>query len=134
MGIKVSDVMTRTVVFAPKEATVRDISSLMRDRGISSVVISDEGQTAGIVTEHDIVSKVVSTGIDPLKTLAADVMSHPVMTVDFESDLEEAARIMRDRRIKRLVAVGEGRVQGIITSFDILVAEPIIRLIAERGI
>lgn len=130
--IRVADVMTRRLVAAPLDANVRDIACRMREARVSSVVILDADRIAGIVTEHDLSEKVIAAGLDPAETKAGDVMSAPVETISTEADIDEAARAMRDRRIKKLVATKDGRVAGIVSSFDIVVAEPIIRIMAER--
>jgi len=130
--IKVADVMTRRLVIADLNASVHDLACKMRKNRVSSVVILDSDRIAGIVTEHDLAEKVLAASLDPAKTRAGDVMSAPVETISTEADIDEAARIMRDRRIKKLVAIKDDSVAGIITSFDIVVAEPIIRLLAEK--
>jgi len=133
MPIKVCDVMTRSIVYGRADSTARELAELIRDRFISSVVIMDGGRVVGIVTQRDLISKAMAVGLDPGKVKASDLMSKPVATIDSEAELEEAARIMRDKRIKKLVAVRDGRVEGIVTSFDVVVAEPVIRLLVEKG-
>jgi CBS domain-containing protein len=133
MSVKVCDVMTRAIIYGSVESTVTELAALMREGAISSVVIRDETRIVGIVTQLDIVSKVIAVGADPRQVKASEIMSAPVATIDSDADIEEAARIMRDRRIKKLVAVKDGRVEGIVTSFDLVVAEPVIRLLVEKG-
>jgi CBS domain-containing protein len=106
----------------------------MRDENISSVIIAENQDILGIVTQHDLVTKVIAAQKAAENITAEELMSKPVITVGSEADIEEAARLMRDRRIKKLLAVREGRIEGIITSFDLLVAEPVLRLLLERGL
>jgi CBS domain-containing protein len=134
MSVKVSDVMTRKIVCSSPDATAAQVAGLMRDNRISSIVIMSGTVITGIVTERDLVLKVISAGKDASLVLASELMSCPVLTVDSEAELEEAARVMRDNRVKKLIAMGEGGANGIISSFDIVVAEPVIRLLIERGI
>lgn len=134
MAIKVSDAMTRRIVFSDPASSAQDVANLMSSSGISSVIVSRGGVIAGIVTEKDIVIKVVSRLRDPKDVKAEELMSKPVATIDSEADLEDAARIMRDRRIKKLIAVKDGKAEGIITSYDIMAAEPVLRLLLEKGL
>ena len=134
MGIRVEDAMTRSIITCEKDLTARDISQKMGMHSISSVIVLDKGGIIGIVTEHDIVSKVIASGEDPTAVRAQDIMSKPVVTVDSGAQIEEAARLMRDRRIKKLVAVANGGAVGIISSYDLVVAEPVVRLYAEKEV
>ena len=134
MGIKVEDAMTRSLITCEKDMTVRDISKKMGEYSISSVIVENRGGIIGIVTEHDIVSKVIASGGDPVAVRAQDIMSKPVVTVDSGAEIEEAARLMRDRRIKKLVVVANGGAVGIISSYDLVVAEPVVRLYAEKEV
>jgi CBS domain-containing protein len=131
--LRVLDAMTRKIVFCSPDSPVRNISKLMWERNISSVVVLRENSTCGIITQHDLVGKVIAAGLDPDKTTVEKIMSQPVITVDSDAELTDAARIMRDKRIKKLVAVKNGVAVGIVTSFDIIVAAPAMRLILERA-
>ena len=128
MDVRVSDVMTRRVVFAEAELTARELALRMRENSISSIVVLDGSSIRGIVTQDDLVTKVTAEGLDPREVNASDIMSTPVITVDSEANLEEAARIMRDKRIKKLFAVSRGKAVGILTSFDLVSAEPVLKL------
>jgi CBS domain-containing protein len=134
MALKVSDVMTYNIVFCHPDATVREIAKLMTEKRISSVIVSSESQIIGIVTERDLTWKVISAEKDSKTTKASEIMSAPVLTIDSEAEIEEAARLMRDHRIKKLVTVKNGKAYGIITSFDMIVAEPVIELFAEKSL
>jgi len=134
MAIKVSDAMTRRIIFADPGATARELAAKITECGISSVVILDGGKIAGIVTEHDLSKNVVAADKSPSRVKASEIMSKPVITIDADAEIEEAARLMRDNKIKKLLAVKDGTVQGIISSFDIVAAEPVIRLLLEKGI
>lgn len=132
MALKITDAMTRRIVYCTPTSTVRDIAALMREKNISCVIVLENNTTCGIVTQHDLVSRVMAAGLDPKRTVASEVMSKPVVTVSSSADLTDAARIMRDKRIKKLIAVKDGVAEGIITSFDIIVAAPAMRFLLER--
>ncbi len=133
MAIRVEDVMTRDVITCSPDASVQEIACIIRDRNISSVVVSDGAELKGIVTQHDLVGRVIAEGLD-YSVKASEVMSRDVETISPEAEIEEAARLMRDKRIKKLVVVRKGEVMGIVTSFDLIVAEPVIRLLVDGKI
>jgi CBS domain-containing protein len=134
MKIRVSDVMTRSIILVHAHATAKEMATLIRDNNISSLIVLQDNRMLGIVTEHDLAGKVMAAGLDPAQTNATGIMSAPVVTIDSEAEIEEAARLMRDHRIKKLVAVKNGKAEGIITSFDMIVAEPVIELFAEKSL
>lgn len=117
---KVADVMMKSVMVVQPNTSARDCASAMAKRGVSSAVITQGGSAVGIVTERDLVSKVMADGIDPEKVLAKDVMSTPLITVSPDAPLADAAQLMAEYRIRRLVVVDEtGAMVGIITTGDI---------------
>jgi len=132
--MKVEDVMTRNIISCSTHHTAYEVAKLMKDNRISSIVVCGGGNHLGIITEHDIIERVVSVGLNPKNISAGQIMSHPLATIDCRAEIEEAARIMRDRKIKKLIVVESARIVGIVTSFDMIVAEPVIRLLAQRGI
>jgi CBS domain-containing protein len=119
--LRVRDAMTDKPVTLPETATVKDAVSIMASKDIGSVlVVNDKGELVGIFTERDLVKRVIAKGLDPSTTLLKDVMTRNPITVNTESPLEEAARIMERRRIRHLpVTDEEGRLVGIISMRDV---------------
>jgi CBS domain-containing protein len=128
MEVTVGDILTRKIVYVSPGDTALMASQIMGERDISCVLVLDGKNIRGIVSEADIVSKVVAPGNDPSKTLCQSVMSRPIIKIGYENTLEEASRLMRDNRIKHLVAVKGPRAMGVISSYDIVVAEPVARI------
>jgi len=119
--VKVGDVMVREVKTLPIDANVVTAAKFMREYDIGSILITKEGRLKGILTETDIVRKVVAQGIDPSRVEVGDVMSTPLITIGPDASLKEAAEMMRDRHIKKLPVVNEHRrLLGIITQSDIV--------------
>ena len=83
------------------------------------IVKLDNGRS-GIITEWDIMSKVVALDLDPNKVLLSDIMSVNVINVDPRTPTEKVAEIMNDRNIRRLPVVENGKIVGVVTSKDIL--------------
>lgn len=116
----IADVMEKKVLTAELNASAKDCAKSMAKRGVSSAVIVESGSAVGIVTERDLVSKVMADGLDPSKVLVRDIMSTPLITVGTSATVGQAAELMASYRIRRLVVIdGNGKLVGIITAGDI---------------
>ena len=117
---KVSEVMSKAVMTVDLNTNVMDCAKAMAKKGVSCAVISQAGTATGIVTERDMVSKVLADAVDPRKVLVRDIMSTPLISVPSEADLAEAASLMAQYRIRRLVVIdAKGAMVGIVTTGDI---------------
>ena len=104
-------------------ASALDAAMQMNDRRIGSLVVIRGTTVAGIVTERDILRKVVAERRDPGTTRVKEIMSTPVAVCHRETPLEELRMIMTQKRIRRLPVVENGELQGIITIGDVLAHE-----------
>lgn len=120
----VDSVMRRAVVTLAPTASAREAAALMTARRIGSVIVSDGARPLGIVTERDLVGRVLAAGRDPAATLLRDIMSAPLATIEPSAPVDEAAEKMRTLRVKRLVVVLDGQVRGVVTTTDIAYARP----------
>jgi len=119
--IPVKEVMTREVCTAEKDETLLDASRKMLEFGVGSVIVVENGRPIGIVTERDIIEKVVSRNKIPSKVKLKDIMSTPLITIKPTTSLRSAADIMRKKGIRRLPVIDDnGNLVGIITDSDIL--------------
>lgn len=116
----VKDAMQKSAMAVELNTNARDCAKAMAKRGVSCAVITENGNAIGIVTERDLVSKVMSEGLDAKKVLVRDIMSTPLITAAPDTLLVSAAEVMARYRIRRLVVVDEtGALAGIITTGDI---------------
>jgi CBS domain-containing protein len=118
--VRISEVMTESVVTADCSASLREVGELMRDRNVGSVVICEHGYPSGLITDRDLALIGVADGVDR----AAQVREHatrPLVTAEAQMDLEEAAALMVQHRIRRLPVMDEGELIGIVTLDDIAV-------------
>lgn len=120
----VRDVMTRGVKTIRPDDTVLEAVLKMNKFHIGSLVVTNNGRPIGIITERDILAKVVEPCMDPASVRVKDVMSKPVITIEPNAAVEEAARIMVRARIKKLPVVEGNKLLGIITTTDIVRASP----------
>lgn len=116
----VAKLMVKTVLSVDMNTNVKDCAKAMAKRGVSCSVVTQANRAIGIVTERDMVSKVLADEVDPGKVYVKDIMSTPLITVSQDAALTEAAGQMAEYRIRRLVVIDpEGMMVGIITAGDI---------------
>lgn len=113
------DAVRRSAVGIPADQTVHEAAVLMEQAAVGSLVVLDDGVLAGIVTDRDLVRRVMAKG------LAADarvdaVMSTPVITIDADADLHSAFALFRDHAVRRLAVVRHGEFAGMITIDDLV--------------
>ena len=97
------------------------ISTLMKEKQVSSIIIIDKNDKAiGIITERDIVRRVIADSKDPDTTKATEIKSQPLITVRPEAYLFDACKIMEKNNIRRLPVVKDNTIVGIVTITDII--------------
>jgi len=116
----VLELMTKDPVTATPDLPVDQAAAMMRDRGVGSLIVVQGDTPVGIVTERDIVTKVVAENRASSSLRVRDVMSTPVVSVHPHEDVEAAARKMSQRRIRRLPVVQDGKLVGVVTENDLL--------------
>jgi CBS domain-containing protein len=136
--LKVGDIMTRKVIVVPLGDGVLKVAKLMKKHSIGSVIVVDakeKSKAKGIITERDIVDKIIANGKDPYKLTASAIMSRPLRVVRPDTTLEDAANAMRENKIKRLPVVNEdSELVGILSESDLMRIFPaVVDLIEERS-
>ena len=116
----VSDIMSSPVVTIEGSSSVRQATILMTEKKIGSILILEEGVSAGIVTEKDILVRVVAKGYDPDETKISEIMSSPLVTITDKIGILEAIRRMLENKISRLVVMKDGEVIGIVSERDLM--------------
>jgi len=133
--VKVEDVMSSPVVTIRETDTVLAATKLMKKNEIGCVVVVDKsGKPLGLMTERDVVRRVAAFDLLPSKVTAEKCMTKPIATIDPSSNVTDAAKRMREMKVRRLVVVQGGKVNGIITSNDIVDITPaLIDVMAEKS-
>jgi CBS domain-containing protein len=133
--VLVRDIMSRPPITAKENETVAGVSKLMGKHDIGCVIIIDKlGNPAGIITERDIVQRVAARNVLPSELKVGQTMSKPVATISPRASVNEAAKIMNHKKIRRLAVIDEGKLVGIVTMKDILQVTPaIIDLASEKS-
>ena len=101
------------------DESVYNAALLMRDKKIGSLICVDKDKVLGIVTERDMVRRVIAEGKDPKAVKILDVMSSPVISVSPEEDVVDAAQLMSRSGVKRLVVMKGSKLVGILTADDL---------------
>jgi CBS domain-containing protein len=119
--MKLREIMTAGVVTAGEEDEIRHVAGLMRDRKVGSVVIVDqEGSPAAMITDRDVAVRAAAAEVD-LTQPAGPHASRPLICGAPDMDLEEAAVLMVQHRVRRLPVIEDGSLAGIVTLDDIAV-------------
>ena len=113
----------RSVHTVAANATVHDAACLMNERHIGSLVVLDQDQIAGILTERDILTRVVAASRDPDETLVREVMTDEILTCTPATRLTEARHVMREKRVRHLPVIDRGRLVGMLSIGDLNLAE-----------
>lgn len=120
---KCSDIMTRDVVTCTPESTIMEVAQLMKDKDIGPLLIVDNEQSktlVGIVTDRDIVLKVIADGQDARTTRVGDAMSKKLVTCRADDDVDVAMQSMAQFQLRRIPVVGENmQLLGIISQADV---------------
>ena len=119
--IETSEYMSTPVITADQEVSVLEVVQLMNKHNIGSVVLLNDGVLAGIITERDILRKVLSKEQNPQTTLAKNIMTREVRSVKKEASVMEISAEMKEHTMRRIVVVDEANHPiGIITSRDLI--------------
>jgi len=122
--IIVDEVMSRNPKTIWPEMTAQEAGKLMRQEGVGSLVVIEDGAAIGILTEKDLVEKVVAEGKPPSKVKVMSIMSSPLVTIEPGMSVAEAARKMSEMKLRRLPVVHGGKLIGILTENDVLKLSP----------
>jgi CBS domain-containing protein len=122
----VYSIMSKQVLTVQSQEPVSKAVAKLMGFNVGSIIVLDDknGNLLGIITKGDVLRKVVLRGINPLTTPSKNVMSSPVITIRSTATIEEASKLMNEKKISKLAVVDEGRLVGIITSTDIIQVEP----------
>jgi CBS domain-containing protein len=120
--MQVREVMTQSVACVRPDATIQSAAAKMRDLDVGVLPVCEDDRLVGMVTDRDIVVRSVAEGSAPLMATVQSVLSPDVVICHEEDSIEEAARLMSERQIRRLVVLGaDGHLAGIVSLGDLAV-------------
>jgi len=130
MPLKVEGAMIEDVVTVDAKATVKEAVEIMNKHEIGCLVVIKGNKLVGILTERDMLKKVIGESRNPETTKVREIMTTPVITTSPTTNLEEAAKLMFEKNVKKLPVVSEGKLVGLVTLTDLARFQPeIIRLL-----
>jgi CBS domain-containing protein len=114
----------RPAVSVPKTAKVIDAVNVMVENKVGAAIVMENGKPAGIFTERDVMTRVLHRKLDPATTPISEVMTSPIVPIDFRADPLEAIQLMREKHIRHLPVVdAEGKVVGMLSIRHLLAEE-----------
>ncbi len=130
------DVMSSPVVTIDENASANQVAELMDKHGLGCIIVTGKkGKPLGIITERDLVRRILAKNIKPDSVEAKEVMTSPLITVDPDGKLNEIARMMSRLNVRRLGVMYKGRLVGVLSSKDILAVMPeLIEIIQEQAL
>lgn len=131
----VKDIMSSPVIAVSEDESSDKAAALMEKHNLGCVIVTTQnGRPTGIITERDMVTRVVAKDIQPSKVAAKEIMTAPLITITPDETLNEAARRMNRLNIRRLGVMYKGKLLGIISSKDIVAVTPeLIDIIQEKA-
>lgn len=120
LDVPAGTIARRELITVDEGGSVLEAARLMVQNSRGSVLATRSGEPVGILTERDILKKVVSMSLDTTTTKVKDVMSSPPITVDYNMPLREAIDLMVRKGLRRMLVTQNGRIVGIFTMRDIL--------------
>jgi CBS domain-containing protein len=115
--------MTANPILLPANTPIREAARRMRENDIGDVVVEKDGELCGIVTDRDIVVRAVAEGKDVETTNLESICSKDVTSLSLNQTDEDAVRLMREKSVRRLPVVENGKVVGILSLGDLAIAK-----------
>ncbi len=119
MGQRIADVMTRNVITCSDSDTVEQAAKAMRDNDVGDVVVTSNGQLAGILTDRDVVVRAVADGADPAQTTVGEIVTDDLVTASPDESVGDVASRMADTWVRRIPVVEGGEIVGIVSLGDL---------------
>ena len=116
----VKNVMVEEVITVRPDMKIRDAVELMNKNEIGCLVVTRKGKPVGIMTERDVLKKIVCQCKDPKQVRVSEIMSKPLIVGKVDMDLAEAAGLMLKRNVKKLPIVDAEKLVGLITLTDVV--------------
>ena len=117
--ILVEDVMTKAIISVTNETTVFQVAKMMEQGGIGAVLVKKNGHLSGIITDRDYATKIVAHNL-PSDTPVEQIMSSPLITINFDESISAAAERMTSKKIRKLAVTDNGNIIGLVTSTDLV--------------
>lgn len=116
----VKDVMTKGVRVAGLDSSVGEVVAIMNRFNIGSIIVVQDDKPVGVISERDVLRRVVEPCLSPETIAARQIMTSPVITICESASVAEVVKIMAEKRVRKIPVMKKDRIVGIITYTDIL--------------
>ena len=117
--ILVKDLMSTNVNVFENESTALEVVKAMSDCDVDYVIVVQSRKPTGIITERDVIVRMLTQGLDPRVVIARAIYTNPLVTIEESASVEEAAKLMTEWKIKHLPVTRDGKIAGMLTYLDI---------------
>jgi signal-transduction protein with cAMP-binding, CBS, and nucleotidyltransferase domain len=117
--VLVKDLMSTNVNVFENESTADKVVQTMSDCNVDYVIVVQSRKPTGIITERDVIVRMLTQGLDPRVVIARAIYTNPLVTIEETASVEEAAKLMKEWKIKHLPVTQEGRIAGMLNYLDI---------------
>ena len=117
--ILVKDIMTKAIISVTNDTTVFQVAKMMEQGGIGAVLVKKNDHLSGIITDRDYATKIVAHNLSS-DTPVEQIMSSPLITINFDESISAAAERMTSKKIRKLAVTDNGNIIGLITSTDLV--------------
>jgi len=118
-SILIQDIMTRALITVNRSTTALQVAKMMEQGGIGAILVQDNGNPVGIVTDRDYATRIAANDL-PLNTAVENIMSTPLITINHDEPISAAAERMTSKKIRKLAVTENGKMVGIVTSTDLV--------------
>jgi CBS domain-containing protein len=130
--VLVRDVMSKDVKVVRSDTTIKEAVATMNKFNIGSIIVMQSDKPVGIITERDVLRRIIELSLAPETQTARHVMTSPITTINETASIEEAAKLMAKKKIKRLPVINDGKLVGILTYTDIVFKVPTLLSVLEE--
>jgi CBS domain-containing protein len=121
--MKIRELMTPAPVAIAPSDPAAEAAKAMREHGIGTVLVQDQGKLAGLVTDRDIAVRVLAQGRDPRDVPVSEIASREIASIGPDDDTEDAARLIAERAVRRIPVVEDGTAIGVVSLGDLELAK-----------
>ena len=118
-SILVQDIMAKTLITVNLATTALQVAKMMEQGGIGAILVQDNGNPTGIVTDRDFATRIAANNL-PFDTPVEKIMSSPLISINHNEPISAAAERMTSKKIRKLAVTENGKIVGIITSTDLV--------------
>jgi len=130
--VLVRDIMSKDVRVVRPDTSIKEVVATMNKFDIGSIIIVQGDRPVGIITERDILRRLVEPCLAPETLTARQIMTSPVLTINETANIEETAKLMARKRVKKLPVMNNDKIVGMITYTDIVAKVPTLLSILEE--